>query len=83
MYKCILGRMANPGLLLRAWRTKQELSQSQLAELLDCHQTTICRAEKGKTRLDLSTAIELAKVSAARGAELPVSMWVSCPREGQ
>jgi transcriptional regulator with XRE-family HTH domain len=66
----------NPGRLLKSRREAWGLTQQALADLLECEQSAISRAERGQAGLGLKTAIRLAQEAASRGDEFPVSMWI-------
>lgn len=51
-----------PGLILRGARTKEELTQLELAKLLETSQSHIAQMENGKREITKSTAKRLSKV---------------------
>ena len=49
------------GKWIRAARERQELSQAEVGEIIDLHQTYYSRIESGKRVVDLDTAIKICK----------------------
>lgn len=50
------------GLNVKISRLKKELTQEQLAELMDMHPTYIAKIETGKINMSLGKVLELAQV---------------------
>jgi len=60
---------------LRLFRLKKEMTQEQLAELLECSTAQLCRIEKQQRNPGRGIAARLAKLTARCGSPIRVEDW--------
>ena len=67
-----MARLTNGARLLRLWRTERDMTQAQLAELLQVSYEQVSRAETGYHLPSLLLAVRISRVT---GGRVPEESW--------